>query len=66
MGFGDANAQNRTAARIITHPNYAAATLKNDIAIIRVSQPFSLSQTNINTACLPAAGSSATAFVGQT
>ncbi|XP_068910445.1 trypsin-like [Tenebrio molitor] len=69
MGVTDPNnladTQIRTAATIVVHPNYNPATLQNDIAIIRVSSPFSLSQNNINSGCLPAANSGAT-YVGQT
>ncbi|KAJ3659425.1 hypothetical protein Zmor_011114 [Zophobas morio] len=63
-----ATAQVRTAAQITIHSNYDPATLKNDIAIITVSDPFNLSG-NINSLCLPAANGgaeSAGAYIGQT
>lgn len=61
MGVNDPNnspnSQSRIASRIEVHPNYNPGTLINDIAIIRVSEPFSLSQNDINSLCLPDAGS---------
>nr|XP_015838443.1 PREDICTED: trypsin-1 [Tribolium castaneum] len=57
------NVQTRTASAIRVHPNYDPQHLINDIAIVRVSSPFSLSQNNINSACLPTADAS---YTGQT
>lgn len=58
------NTQNRTAARIVIHPNFNPTTLFNDIAIIRMDTPIPLAtQQIINTACLPSQGAS---YVGYT
>ncbi|CAG9839340.1 unnamed protein product [Diabrotica balteata] len=57
------NVQSSTVARIAVHPNFVATTLFNDIAVLQLTQPIVLGiYADINTACLPAAG---TSFVGQ-
>ncbi|CAH1105951.1 unnamed protein product [Psylliodes chrysocephalus] len=57
------NVQTSTVTRIAVHPSFVASTLINDIAVLQLTQPIVLGiYTNINTACLPAAG---TTFVGQ-
>lgn len=54
---------NRTAVRIVTHPNFNPTTLFNDVAIVRLNEPVPLG-TNpmINIGCLPDQG---TDFTGQ-
>lgn len=47
---------NVNVARITVHPNFNAATLENDVAMIRLNGVVSVaSYPNINTACRPAA-----------
>lgn len=58
------NTQSSTVSRIVVHPQYNAATLKNDIAILRLTNPVSYSST-VNTICMPPSGSSSTTYVGQ-
>ncbi|CAG9856911.1 unnamed protein product [Phyllotreta striolata] len=58
------NVQTSTVAQIIVHEAFDPATLKNDIALLRLTQPMVIGiYNNINTICLPAAGAS---YVGQT
>ncbi|XP_072397606.1 inactive CLIP domain-containing serine protease A3-like [Diabrotica undecimpunctata] len=57
------NVQSSTVTRIAVHPQFVAATLINDIAVLQLTQPIVLGiYANINTACLPAAG---TSYIGQ-
>ncbi|KAJ8959007.1 hypothetical protein NQ317_003821 [Molorchus minor] len=54
-----------TVQSITIHSNFVASTLRNDIAILTLSQPIvSGIYTNINTICLPANGAS-TSYVGE-
>ncbi|KAJ6636460.1 Phenoloxidase-activating factor 2 [Pseudolycoriella hygida] len=54
-------AQEFIVSRVIIHPNYNAANLKNDVAILRLSTPVPLGNNPaIATGCLPA-----TSFVGS-
>lgn len=47
-------AQEFNVARIFVHPQYTAANLKNDIAILRLATPVQLGQVpTITTACIP-------------
>lgn len=67
LGVWDPNiaigTHNRTAERIIIHPNFNPSTLTNSVAIIRLNAPVPLGvQPTVNIACLPAAG---TSFVGR-
>ncbi|XP_018323685.1 tryptase alpha/beta-1 [Agrilus planipennis] len=56
-------AQYRVVSRVSIHPQYNSASLRNDIAVLRLENCFTLGQSNyINTACLPTQGQS---FVGQ-
>ena len=45
----------RKASRIISHPNYDSISNENDIALVRVSEPFDFQNSKgaINAACLP-------------
>lgn len=48
-------AQEFIVSRIFTHPQYVAASLRNDIAILRLATAVPLGQTpTIGTVCLPA------------
>jgi len=42
-----------TVVRITKHPQFSAKRLNNNIAMLTVNQDIDLSQSNINTACLP-------------
>ncbi|XP_077288663.1 phenoloxidase-activating factor 2 [Arctopsyche grandis] len=44
--------QERDVARIVTHPNFNAKTLANDIGLLFLSKPVEIAE-NINTICLP-------------
>ncbi|CAH1173862.1 unnamed protein product [Phaedon cochleariae] len=58
------NIQSSTVARIEVHESFDASTLRNDIAILTLTQPIVLGiYANINTACLAPMG---TSYVGQT
>nr|CAI5868343.1 unnamed protein product [Callosobruchus analis] len=60
------NVQSSTVSRITVASNFNASLLTNDIAILTLTQPIVLGlYTNINTICLPAAGSLSTSYVGQ-
>lgn len=53
-------AQEYIVSRVFIHPNYNAANLKNDVAILRLSVAVPLGNTpTVATGCLPA-----TSFVG--
>lgn len=54
--------QNRTAVRITIHPNFDKATLRNDIAVVRLNTPVTLGNPTVGTACLPAEGDN---YVGR-
>ena len=45
--------QARDVSAIRTHPGYNSDTFVNDIAILKVSPPFDLSQTGVDLVCLP-------------
>jgi secreted trypsin-like serine protease len=45
--------QDRIASRIINHPQYYSGGLYNDIAIIKFSQPLDMTQSNVQSICLP-------------
>jgi secreted trypsin-like serine protease len=49
----------RTASQIIIHPDYTTTmkTLENDIALIRLSSPFDMSDPQLKKICLPTASS---------
>lgn len=59
----EATRQVRTSAQIIPHPNYVASTYDNDVALLRVDNPFQLT-TAVQTIDL--AASNAGDFVGAT
>lgn len=45
-----------TIAKIIEHEHYNPVTIENDIALIRLTEPIDLTNTDgyVNTICLPA------------
>lgn len=45
--------QRRSVQSIFNHPQYNNNLLANDIALIRVTPPFDLSDTSIKTLCIP-------------
>jgi len=49
--------QSRVAARVIVHPNYVSTTHVNDIALIQLSTPFTMSGT-VKSICIPSVNSS--------
>ncbi|ALC46027.1 CG40160 [Drosophila busckii] len=51
--------QERTAQRIITHPQFNPRNVANDYALVIVDQPYLLDD-HINVVCLPAQGATAT------
>lgn len=60
------NTQSSTVANITVHEAFVASTLRNDIAILTLTQPIVLGlNNNINTICLAPTGA-ATSYVGQT
>lgn len=59
------NTQSSTVAQIKIHESFVPSTLKNDIAILTLTQPIVLGiYPTINTICLPSTGAS-TSYVGQ-
>jgi hypothetical protein len=48
--------QSRVAARVTLHPNYASSTQVNDIALIQLSTPFTMSST-VKSICIPSVSS---------
>ncbi|KAG5880729.1 hypothetical protein JTB14_026662 [Gonioctena quinquepunctata] len=64
--YNRVNVQSSTVRTITLHPNFkktAPLDYKNDIAVLTLTQPIVLGiYSNINTACLPAAGAS---YTGQ-
>lgn len=44
--------QDRRVSKIVSHPNYYAGLLENDVSLIFTDKPFYL-QENIQTICLP-------------
>lgn len=60
------NTQRSTVANIAVHPTFVASTLRDDIAVLTLTQPIVLGiYNNINTICLPTTGAT-TSYVGQT
>jgi len=55
LNSNEGTEQSRSVSQIIRHPNYNANTMANDIALMRVSSPFTL---NSNVAAATIAGSS--------
>lgn len=49
--------QSRTASRIIAHPGYISSTNVNDIALIQLSSPLSMTSA-MKTICMPSVNSS--------
>ena len=45
--------QNRTVASVILHPSYDDDTYENDIALVRLTTPFNLSDSSLTKICLP-------------
>lgn len=45
--------QSSVGSHVIVHPNYNPSTFVNDIAMIRLDSPFSMSDPFISTICLP-------------
>ena len=45
--------QNRTVSRVIMHTSYNSMTFENDIALLYLSAPLSLNDSNVNRICLP-------------
>ncbi|CAF0809821.1 unnamed protein product [Adineta ricciae] len=43
----------KTVSRVYLHPNYTAATIGNDIALIELTTPLNLSDVNLAKICLP-------------
>ncbi|CAL8102753.1 unnamed protein product [Orchesella dallaii] len=54
LNSNEGTEQSRTVASIVRHPNYNANTMANDIAVMRVSSPFTLN-TNVRAATIPSA-----------
>merc|ERR1712012_447640 len=55
-GFNQPEQQNHqeyTIVRILKHPQFSAGRLSNDIALLYTDRDIDLSQSNVNTACLP-------------
>lgn len=52
----ESTAQTRYVSNIITHPNYNPDTTENDIAILKLSSPFTFN-TYVNKIVIPAQGS---------
>lgn len=53
--------QDATVQEVVIHPNFHRASLRNDIAILFLSQPFKLT-TNVDVICLPESNEHATLF----
>ena len=51
--------QNRSVSQIIVHPDYNPYTYENDIALLQLSSPLSMSDPNVSQICLPDISSAA-------
>jgi len=51
----DRNAQRIPAAELVQHERFSYLTLRNDVAVIRLSSPLTLDQASVNAICLPSA-----------
>ena len=49
--------QNRSASRVVVHPNYEPSTFSNDIALIKLSSPLDMTDSGIHIICLPSINS---------
>ena len=56
--------QNRSASQMILHPRYNKVTFENDIALVRLTSPLSMSDPSVSPICLPSVNSSVLA-VGE-
>jgi secreted trypsin-like serine protease len=56
--------QSRVASQIIIHPNYIPATYENDIALLRLASPLTMSDPNVSPICIPSVAS-ATLSAGE-
>ncbi len=45
--------QNRVASRVIMHPFYQSARYENDIALLQLSSPLTMNDSNIGVICIP-------------
>lgn len=53
LSNGDKRGQERTIFEVFIHPDYENDTKLNDIAIIRLSRPFDMSNSRLSIVCLP-------------
>ena len=53
LSNSDGKGQVRHLIEVFMHPDYEGAKVTNDIAIVRVSQPFDLSNSKLTPVCLP-------------
>jgi secreted trypsin-like serine protease len=51
--FPRSGTQSKTVSQIIVHPSYVSATYENDIALLRLSSPLTMSDPNISPICIP-------------
>jgi secreted trypsin-like serine protease len=56
--------QIRTASQVIVHPSYNPNTYENDIALLQLASPLSMSDSHVSQICLPSI-SSATLAAGE-
>ncbi|CAF3614842.1 unnamed protein product, partial [Rotaria sp. Silwood2] len=49
--------QSRVASSITVHPSYVSSTKINDIALIRLSTPLTMSSSAVNIICIPSISS---------
>ncbi len=54
LNSNEGTEQSRSVSQVIRHPNYNANTMANDVAVMRVSSPFTLN-SNVAAATLPSA-----------
>ena len=56
--------QTRTVSKIIVHPSYSSTTYVNDIALLKLSTPLTMSDPYVSQICLPSV-SAATLAAGE-
>jgi hypothetical protein len=49
--------QIQTASQVIVHPSYNPATYENDIALLQLASPLSMSDLGVSQICLPSISS---------
>ncbi len=49
--------QTRVASKVIVHPSYNSKTYVNDIALLQLASPLTMSDPNISSICIPSVSS---------